>query len=57
MLEKKPGAYILIGNGGSIEDGSCHYVHTPHYDFNDQILVTGAAYWVNLVDVELGDAR
>ena len=57
MLEKKPGAYILIGNGGSISDGSCHYVHTPHYDFNDQILVTGAAYWVNLVDVELGDAR
>lgn len=56
MLEKKPGAYILIGNGGSIADGSCHYVHTPHYDFNDQILVTGAAYWVNLVDVELGDA-
>lgn len=57
MLEKKPGAYILVGNGGSIEDGSCHYVHTPHYDFNDQILVTGAAYWVNLVNVELGDAR
>ncbi|MEK9968740.1 MAG: M20 aminoacylase family protein [Ferrovibrio sp.] len=57
MLEKKPGAYILIGNGGSIADGSCHYVHTPHYDFNDQILVTGAAYWVNLVDVELGEAR
>ncbi|MCW0233727.1 MAG: M20 family metallopeptidase [Ferrovibrio sp.] len=57
MLEKKPGAYILIGNGGSISDGSCHYVHTPHYDFNDQIILTGAAYWVNLVDVELGDAR
>jgi amidohydrolase len=56
MLEQKPGAYILVGNGGSIEDGSCHYVHTPHYDFNDQILVTGAAYWVNLVNVELGDA-
>jgi hippurate hydrolase len=57
MLEKKPGAYILIGNGGSFSDGFCHYVHTPHYDFNDQILTTGAAYWVNLVDVELGDAR
>ncbi|WP_300295449.1 M20 aminoacylase family protein [Ferrovibrio sp.] len=56
MLEQKPGAYILIGNGGSIEDGSCHYVHTPHYDFNDQIILTGAAYWVNLVNVELGNA-
>jgi amidohydrolase len=56
MLEQKPGAYILIGNGGSIADGSCHSVHTPHYDFNDQIILTGAAYWVNLVGVELGDA-
>lgn len=54
MLERKPGAYILIGNGGSIHDGSCHYVHTPHYDFNDEVLVTGAAYWVNLVAAELG---
>ncbi len=54
MLEKKPGAYILLGNGGSVEDGSCHYVHTPHYDFNDQALVTGVAYWVNLVAEELG---
>lgn len=57
MLEAKPGAYILIGNGGSIEDGSCHYVHTPHYDFNDAILSTGAAYWVNLVAQELGGAE
>ncbi|MBP7062546.1 M20 aminoacylase family protein [Ferrovibrio sp.] len=57
MLEKKPGAYILLGNGGSVEDGSCHYVHTPHYDFNDRALITGAAYWVNLVAEELGAAR
>ncbi|WP_374631696.1 M20 aminoacylase family protein [Ferrovibrio sp.] len=54
MLERKPGAYILIGNGGSVADGSCHYVHTPHYDFNDAILTTGAAYWVELVKQELG---
>ena len=54
MLEKKPGAYILIGNGGRTEDGGCHYVHTPHYDFNHAIILTGAAYWVNLVREELG---
>ncbi|MBV8409080.1 MAG: amidohydrolase [Alphaproteobacteria bacterium] len=55
MLEKKPGAYIMIGNGGG-EEGGCHYVHSPLYDFNDEILTTGAAYWVNLVQLELGDA-
>jgi hippurate hydrolase len=54
MLEKKPGAYIMIGNGGS-EEGGCHNVHSPLYDFNDEILTTGAAYWVNLVQLELGD--
>src|SRR5262249_1818884 len=54
MLEKKPGAYIMIGNGGGKERG-CHYVHSPLYDFNDEILTTGAAYWVNLVQLELGD--
>jgi len=55
MLEKKPGAYIMIGNGGT-EEGGCHNVHSPLYDFNDEILTTGAAYWVNLVQLELGDA-
>jgi amidohydrolase len=55
MLEKKPGAYITIGNGGP-DEGGCHNVHSPLYDFNDRILTTGAAYWVNLVQVELGNA-
>ncbi|HEX2888486.1 M20 aminoacylase family protein [Vineibacter terrae] len=55
MLEKKPGAYIMIGNGGD-EAGGCHYVHTPLYDFNDEIIVTGAAYWLNVVQQELGAA-
>ena len=56
MLEKKPGAYIMIGNGGP-DEGGCHNVHSPLYDFSDAILTTGAAYWVNLVNLELGDAR
>ncbi|MBV8189560.1 MAG: amidohydrolase, partial [Alphaproteobacteria bacterium] len=41
---------------GGGEEGGCHYVHSPLYDFNDEILTTGAAYWVNLVQLELGDA-
>lgn len=53
MLKEKPGAYIWIGNGGPGEAGS-ENVHSPTYDFNDDILAVGAAYWCNLVQVELG---
>ena len=56
MLEKKPGAYIMIGNGGDEQPRGCHHVHTPLYDFNDKILTMGAAYWLNLVQLERGDA-
>ncbi len=56
MLEKKPGAYIMIGNGGTGE-GGCQNVHSPLYDFSDEIITTGAAYWMNLVQLELGDAQ
>ena len=55
MLEKKPGAYIMIGNGG-MGEGGCQNVHSPLYDFSDEIITTGAAYWINLVNVELGNA-
>jgi hippurate hydrolase len=53
MLEAKPGAYILIGNGGDGNGGGCHHVHTPLYDFNDEIIATGVDYWCNLVGEEL----
>jgi metal-dependent amidase/aminoacylase/carboxypeptidase family protein len=52
MLEARPGCLIMIGNGVA-PDGSFHNVHTPSYDFNDQILTLGAAYWVTLVEQEL----
>lgn len=51
MLQEKPGCYIWIGNGAS--DNSC-LLHNPHYDFNDEILPVGAAYWVRLVETVLG---
>ncbi len=50
MLQQKPGCYIWIGNGSS--DGNC-LLHNPNYDFNDEILPLGAAYWVKLVEGEL----
>ena len=35
-------------------DGSFRDVHTPGYDFNDEILTLGAAYWISVVRQELG---
>lgn len=52
MLRLKPGAFIFIGNG-TAPDGSFHAVHTPHYDFNDDIIPLGVGYWVSLVRREL----
>ncbi|CAL94222.1 M20 aminoacylase family protein [Azoarcus olearius] len=46
FLQKKPGAYIWIGNGPG--EGGCT-LHNPHYDFNDDILPAGIGYWVELV--------
>jgi hippurate hydrolase len=53
MLEKKPGSYIMIGNGAGT--GSC-MVHNPSYDFNDDILTTGVRYWTRLVERQLAKA-
>ena len=53
MLQARPGGFIMIGNGKA-KDGSVHHVHTPGYDFNDEILTLGSAYWIQLVRAELG---
>ena len=52
MLEAKPGAFIFIGNG-TAPDGAVHGLHTPKFDFNDEVLPLGAAYWVRVVEQEL----
>lgn len=51
MLLEKQGAYVFIGNG-SDSVGGCA-LHNPHYDFNDEILVTGVRFWINLVQQQL----
>jgi amidohydrolase len=56
FLQEKPGCYVVIGNG---EDGDHRAaghglgpctLHNPNYDFNDQVLPIGAAYWVRLAE-------
>jgi hippurate hydrolase len=55
MLEKVPGAFINIGNGGG--EGGCE-VHNPGYDFNDDIITLGATLWSRVVERKLvKDAR
>ncbi|MCG8316024.1 MAG: M20 family metallopeptidase [Pseudomonadales bacterium] len=50
MLEKKPGAYIFLGNGEG--EGGC-MIHHPEYDFNDEAALYGVSYWVQLVKQRL----
>ena len=51
MLQARPGAYLLLGNG--VEGiGGCS-LHNPCYDFNDEILCIGADFWVTLVETQL----
>ncbi|WP_082171759.1 M20 aminoacylase family protein [Methylobacterium indicum] len=52
MLQRRPGAFMLIGAGAK-SDNSRPGLHTPRYDFNDEIIPMGAAYWVELVRTEL----
>lgn len=59
FLEKRPGAYFMIGNGSgehrAPHDGSVRQIgpctlHNPHYDFNDALIPQGAALWVRLAE-------
>lgn len=44
FLEKRPGCFFRLGNG------STPSVHNSKYDFNDDSLLIGAAYWARLVE-------
>lgn len=46
FMQHKPGCYVWIGNGAG--EGGC-MLHNPKYDFNDDIIPVGGAYWVELV--------
>lgn len=43
MLNARPGAFIFCGNGDTAS------LHHPEYDFNDDALRHGCAYWLELV--------
>ena len=56
MLEHSPGSYFMIGNGaGEGQPAHACMVHNPGYDFNDDILPVGAAFWALLTQRYLKD--
>ena len=44
MLNARPGAYILIGNGDTA------MVHHPEYNFNDEAIPAGCSFWAEIVE-------
>ena len=44
-LQKKPGCFLRLGNGADSPS-----LHNPRYDFNDELLTVGAAYWTRLAE-------
>jgi amidohydrolase len=47
MLRKRPGAFIMIGNG--VGPG----LHNPGYNFNDAAIPIGVSYWVRLAETAM----
>ncbi|HPD93378.1 MAG: amidohydrolase [Rhodobacter sp.] len=44
MLERRPGAYLFLGQGDSAG------LHHPRYDFNDAVAPVGASFFARLVE-------
>jgi amidohydrolase len=44
MLEERPGAYILVGNGDTA------MVHHPMYNFDDSAIPAGCSWWSGLIE-------
>ena len=47
MLNERPGAYILVGNGDTA------MVHHPEYNFNDEAIPAGCSWWAEVVERRL----
>ena len=44
MLQERPGAYILMGNGDTA------MVHHPEYNFNDEAIPAGCSWWAEMAE-------
>lgn len=47
LLNARPGAYILVGNGDTAA------VHHPAYNFNDETIPAGCSWWAEIVETRM----
>jgi hippurate hydrolase len=47
LLNARPGAYILVGNGDSAS------LHHPEYNFNDEAIPAGCSWWAEIVETRM----
>jgi hippurate hydrolase len=47
LVQKRPGAYIFVGNGDSAG------LHHPAYDFNEEAIPFGVSYWARVVETAM----
>ena len=52
FLKVVPGAFVFLGNGAEGAPGSTP-LHNGSYDFNDEVLATGARYFAEIVRLRL----
>ena len=50
MLQRRPGAYARLGQGGA--EGGC-FLHNSRYDFNDEVIPLGSGYLAALAEQAL----
>ena len=51
MAAARPGCFVLMGNG--TDDANAQPLHSSDYDFNDEALIVGSSFWVQLVEQQL----
>ncbi len=50
MLVERPGTYLFLGSAG---EGQNFPLHHPSYNFNDDLIPIGAAFWTELAEAYL----
>jgi hippurate hydrolase len=53
MLLERPGAFIFLGIND--DETKRRHLHSPTYNFNDEVIPFGVAYWITLVQQELNN--
>jgi hippurate hydrolase len=53
MLLERPGAFIFLGIND--DETKRRNLHSPTYNFNDEAIPFGVAYWITLVQQELNN--